>query len=102
MIEFKKFTDFSRGTMYGILQDAYAYDERNKKIWDSSWKESDDFFYDNPEIAEKYGLVTCIDGNQTAIPYENNGPLLCLVNKAIVNRYFYFYGSYPDACTGVR
>ena len=31
MIEFKKFTDFSRGTMYGILQDAYAYDERNKK-----------------------------------------------------------------------
>ena len=24
-----------------------------------SW---DDFFYDNPEIAEKYGLVTCIDG----------------------------------------
>ena len=20
------------------------------------------FFYDNPEIAEKYGLVTCIDG----------------------------------------
>ena len=32
-----------------------------KKIWDSSWKESDDFFYDNPEIAEKYGLITCID-----------------------------------------
>ena len=21
-----------------------------------------DFFYDNPEIADKYGLVTCIDG----------------------------------------
>ena len=29
MVEFKKFTDFSRGTMYGILMD--AYDERNKK-----------------------------------------------------------------------
>ena len=22
----------------------------------------DIFFYDNPEIAEKYGLVTCMDG----------------------------------------
>ena len=31
MLECKKFTDFPRGTMYGILQDAYAYDERNKK-----------------------------------------------------------------------
>ena len=29
MVEFKKFTDFPRGTMYGILQD--AYDEQNKK-----------------------------------------------------------------------
>ena len=29
----------------------------------ASWKESDDFFYDNPEIAEKYGLVTCIGGD---------------------------------------
>ena len=29
MLEFKKFTDFPRGKMYGILQD--AYDERNKK-----------------------------------------------------------------------
>ncbi len=44
------------------LQDAYSYDLRNKEIWESNWKESDDFFYDNREIAEKYGLVTCIDG----------------------------------------
>ena len=29
--EFRKFMDFPRGTMY-------------------DWKESDDFFYDNPEI----------------------------------------------------
>lgn len=34
-----------------------------EKVWDDNWKESDDFFYDNPEIARKYGLVTCIDGN---------------------------------------
>lgn len=62
MLEFKKFTDFPRGMMYEILADAYSYDERNKAVWDDNWHESDDFFYDNPEIAEKYGLVTCLDG----------------------------------------
>ena len=31
-LEFKKFTDFPRGTMYDILCDAYSYDDRNKKM----------------------------------------------------------------------
>ena len=26
MIEFRKFTDFPRGTLYDILQDAYSFD----------------------------------------------------------------------------
>lgn len=62
MIEFKKFTEFPRGTLYDILQDAYSYDSRNKILWDKNWRESDKFFYDNPDIADKYGLVTCMDG----------------------------------------
>lgn len=62
MIEFKRFTDFPRGTMYEILADAYSYDERNKTVWDENWVQSDDFFYDNPEIADRYGIVTCLDG----------------------------------------
>lgn len=33
MLEFKKFSDFPRGTIYNILQDAYSYDARNKEIW---------------------------------------------------------------------
>ena len=37
-LEFKKFTDFPRGTMYDLLCDAYSYDDRNKKICDSNWK----------------------------------------------------------------
>ena len=53
MPEFKKFSDFPRGTMYDILCDAYSYDERHRGIWDDKWKESDDFFYDNPEIADR-------------------------------------------------
>ena len=61
MIEFRKFTEFPRGTLYDILQDAYSFDSRNKNIWNQNWHESDDFFYDNPDIADNYGLVTCID-----------------------------------------
>jgi len=62
MTEFKKLTDFPRGTLYSILADAYSFDERNKQIWDADWKETDDFFYDNPGIADQYSLVTCLDG----------------------------------------
>lgn len=62
MIEFRRFTEFPRGTLYDILQDAYSYDPRNKEVWDDNWHQSDDFFYDNPSIADKYGLVTCVDG----------------------------------------
>ncbi len=62
MTEFRKITDFPRGTLYSILTDAYSFDERNRQIWDANWKETDDFFYDNPEIADRYGLVTCLDG----------------------------------------
>lgn len=60
-IEFRKFTEFQRGIMYEILKDAYSFDERCMKYWNNNWLESDNFFFDNPEIAEKYGFVTCLD-----------------------------------------
>lgn len=59
-MEFRKFTDFPRGTLYDILQDAYSFDSRNREIWDANWHESDDFFYDNPQIADNCGPVTCM------------------------------------------
>lgn len=43
MVYFRKFTEFPRGTMYDILNDAYSYDPRNKIIWDENWQESDNF-----------------------------------------------------------
>ena len=61
MIEFRKFSEFPRGTLYDILTDAYSFDPRNQQIWDENWRESDAFFYDNPDIADKYGLVNCMD-----------------------------------------
>lgn len=62
MIGFRKVSDFPRGTLYDILVDAYSFDPRNRQIWDTDWKQADRFFYDHPEIADKYGLVTCLDG----------------------------------------
>ncbi len=44
MLEFMKITDFPRGTLYDILEDAYSYDSRNKDILEDNWKESDAFF----------------------------------------------------------
>ena len=62
MIEFGKLSDFPRGTLYDMLAGAYSYDQRSRQIWDANWKETVDFFYDNPDIADKYSLVTCLDG----------------------------------------
>lgn len=61
-IEFRKFTDYNRGIMYEILKDAYSFDERCAVCWDENWKQSDDFFFDNPDIADKYGFITCYKG----------------------------------------
>lgn len=63
MIAFATPLKFPRGTLYDILCDAYSYDTRNREIWDRNWRDTDDFFYDHPGIAEKYCLVTCLDGN---------------------------------------
>ena len=62
MIGFRRIPEFPRGTLYDILADAYSFDERNRQIWDGNWKETDDFFYDHPDIADRYGLVTCLEG----------------------------------------
>ena len=61
-LEFRKFTDFHRGIMYEILWDAYSFDPRYAECWDGNWKESDAFFFDHPDIADKYGFVTCCRG----------------------------------------
>ena len=62
MIEYKKITEFPRGTLYNQLADAYSFNEECKKSCNTSWKEYDDFFYDNPEIADKYCFITVLDG----------------------------------------
>ncbi len=61
-LEFKKLTDFGRGLMFDMLKDAYAFEEQYAACWEANWRETDDFFYDHPDIADRYGFVTCLAG----------------------------------------
>ncbi len=63
MIEFKSITDFPRGTLLEQLKDAYGFDGRWEALFGESWKEYDNFIYDNPKIASACGFITVLDGN---------------------------------------
>ncbi len=61
-IRFQNITDFPRGTLFAMLADAYSFDPRCAECWADDWKKFDDFFFDNPHIAERCGLVTVVNG----------------------------------------
>lgn len=62
MITFEKISNFPKGTLCNQLIDAYSFDSSISKNFLDSWKEYDDFFYSNLDIANKYGFVTLVDG----------------------------------------
>jgi ribosomal protein S18 acetylase RimI-like enzyme len=59
-IEFKKVSDFERGTLYKLLKDAYSFDCRYEKKDSLNWQEFDNFFFDNLQIADRCGFITTI------------------------------------------
>lgn len=61
-IEFKEFSNFQRGIMFELLKDSYSFESRYIRDWTTNWKESDDFFYDNLQIADECGFVTVLGG----------------------------------------
>ncbi|MCH5151253.1 MAG: GNAT family N-acetyltransferase [Clostridiales bacterium] len=60
-IEFRKITECPRGTLAALLQDAYSFEPRFAAFWQGQWREFDDFFYDNPHIAEFSGFMTLLN-----------------------------------------
>lgn len=62
MITFRPITDFPRGTLYHQLMDAYSFHDSCCQYWHNDWIAYDDFFYENPSIAENFGFVTVLDG----------------------------------------
>lgn len=60
-IKFRKITEFPRGTLAALLKDGYSFEPKFAYYWQKQWQEFDNFFYDNPQIAEKYGFITVLD-----------------------------------------
>lgn len=94
-IEFKKIAEFPRGTLAALLKDAYSFEPRFEKDWREKWQEFDDFFYDNPDIAERSGFMTVLDGkpigfvvwNPTNLPESAEIGHNCILTKYKGNGY---------------
>ena len=59
---FQKITAFPRGTLAALLNDAYSFDSRWEEAYSGSWREFDAFFFDHPEIADRCGFFSVLDG----------------------------------------
>ncbi|GGF86288.1 hypothetical protein GCM10010912_34480 [Paenibacillus albidus] len=71
-VKFKKVSDFNRGILFELLTDAYSFDRRYEQSCTSDWQDFDNFFFDNLEIADKYGLITTL--NDEAIGFVSWDP----------------------------
>jgi ribosomal protein S18 acetylase RimI-like enzyme len=71
-IEFKKVSDFNRGILFELLKDGYSFDQRYEQNCSSDWQTFDNFFFDNLQIADKYGFITTL--NDEAIGFISWDP----------------------------
>jgi len=61
-LTFEKISSFDRGLLYRLLVDGYSFDNRWNLSFGKDWMEFDNFFFDNLDIADKYGFITALDG----------------------------------------
>lgn len=71
-IQFKKVSEFHRGILFDLLSDAYSFDVRCTQYWSDNWRESDNFFFDNLDIADRCGFITML--NDEAIGFVSWDP----------------------------
>jgi len=71
-IKFKKVSDFNRGILFELLTDAYSFDCRYEQSCNPDWQAFDNFFFDNLQIADKYGFITTL--NDEAIGFVSWNP----------------------------
>lgn len=60
-VKFKEPSEFKKGTLYGLLKNAYSFDSNYEKYFNQNWIDFDNFFFENPKIADKYGFITVLD-----------------------------------------
>lgn len=71
-LKYKKVSAFEKGTLYNLLKDSYSYDPRIEKYFHLNWKNCDDFFYENIQIADKCCFITTL--NNEAIGFFSWDP----------------------------
>ena len=60
-IEFRKISEFPKGTLCNLLKDGYSFEPRFERDCFVQWQEFDTFFYDNPNIVEVSGFMTVLN-----------------------------------------
>lgn len=73
-VNFNKVSDFNRGILRELLSDAYSFDCSIEKEYGCDWQAFDDFFYNNPDIADKCGFITVL--NNKAIGFVSWNPTM--------------------------
>lgn len=94
-IEFRKITEFPRGTLLNLLREGYSFEHRFERDCLTQWEEFDNFFYDNPHIAEFSGFMTVlgdipigfVSWNPTNIPVSAEIGHNCIALKYKGNGY---------------
>ncbi len=71
-LEFRKVSDSPRGILFALLSDAYSFDCRCAQCWSTDWQDFDNFFFDNPHIADRCGFITTL--NAEAIGFVSWDP----------------------------
>lgn len=94
-IEFRKITEFPRGTLLNLLREGYSFEPRFEHDCLTQWEEFDNFFYDNPHIADFSGFMTVlgdipigfVSWNPTNIPVSAEIGHNCIAVKYKGNGY---------------
>lgn len=94
-IEFRKITEFPRGTLCTLLKDGYSFEPKFERDSLIQWLEFDDFYYSNPQIAEVSGFMTVLNNipigfvtwNPTNIPTSAEIGHNCIAVKYKENGY---------------
>lgn len=60
-IEFRKFSEFSKGILSELLKQGYSFDLRYTNLWMQQWKEEESFFYEHLDIADACGFITTLE-----------------------------------------
>jgi ribosomal protein S18 acetylase RimI-like enzyme len=61
-ISFNQTTKFARGLVIDLLTDAYSFDTHYEKCWKENWQDTDNFLFDNRQIADRYSFITVLNG----------------------------------------